>query len=243
MSFLYHEILYQPFLNALVFFYNTIAFGDLGLAIIFLTLLIRIILFPVFQKSVREQAVMQRIQPHLKKIREEHKNDPRKQWEATMALHKEHHISPFSGFLLLLVQLPVLIALYQISIKILSPEVLGDLYSFVRAPAELSHTFLGLINLGESNMVIVGLAALAQYFQGKLGLRKTAPNAELSSTEKMARQMVFIAPILTLVIFMRVPAAVSLYWFATSIFSIAQQLIINKQLDHGQSGNIHQKNN
>jgi len=243
MAYIYNLILYQPLLNALIFFYNTIALHDLGLSIIFLTILIRAILYPIFQKSVRHQTVMQRLQPKLKKIQEDHKNDREKQTQAMMALYKEHKINPFSGFLLLLVQLPILIALYQIFIRSLKPNFLVGLYGFVPAPASIHATLFGLINLDQRSILMVGLAALAQYFQAKLALPKVSSGQAPTAAEKMSRQMVFMGPVLTLVIFYGFPAAVSLYWFVTSLFSIFQQIIINKQLAHGEMGDADKKNN
>jgi YidC/Oxa1 family membrane protein insertase len=242
MIYIYNLIFYQPLLNALIFLYQTIAFKDLGVAIVLLTLLIRIILFPIFHKSVRHQTVMQKLQPRLKKIQEENRHNKEKQVQEMMAVYREHRVNPFSGFLLLLVQLPFLIALYQIFFNSLKPEFLADLYSFVSRPAAVGHSFLGLIDLGSPSILMVGLAAIAQYFQGKLALPKTEKGQELGQAERMGRQMVFIGPLLTLVIFYSLPAAISLYWTATSLFSIFQQLIINKQLAHGKLGKFGETN-
>ena len=240
MSYLYNLILYQPLLNALIFFYQTIAFKDLGLAIIFLTVLIRLVLFPIFHKSAEHQMIMQQLQPKLKKIQEEHKHDKERQVKATMELYKNHKINPFSGFFLLLVQLPVLIALYQIFFNISKPEAfVGKFYSFIEAPANLGTIFLGLINLNERSILMVVLAAIAQYFQGKLALPKNQSEGE-DKAAKLGRQMVIVGPIITLVIFVNLPSAVSLYWLTTSIFSIFQQILINRKLN-GKPGNIHQK--
>src|SRR3989344_8878862 len=126
MTYFYDHIIYYPILNALVFLYNTIAFHDLGIAIILLTILVRVILYPLFHKSARHQAISQRLQPEVKKLQELHKHDKKKQTEAIMELHKEHGINPFSGFLLLLVQLPILIALYQILSASMKPEFLSE---------------------------------------------------------------------------------------------------------------------
>ena len=240
MQYLYNIILYQPFLNAMVFFYNTIAFGDLGLAIIFLTTLVRLLLFPIFQKSTKHQMVMQRLQPKLKKIQEDHHHNPEQQTKAMMSLYREHQVNPFSGFFLLLLQLPILIALYHIVLNILKPGTIVGLYSFIQAPQNLSHQFLGLINLEERSIVIVGLAALAQYVQMRLGLPKAQEKRELSTTERMGRQMIFIGPILTFVIFYNFPSAIGLYWLTTSLFSVPQQAIINRQ-QHGELGPLHNK--
>lgn len=241
-------IFYQPPLNALVFFYNTVAFGDVGLAIIFLTILIRLLLFPLFHKSVKHQMVMQRLQPRIEKINREHKDDKEKKLKATMELYQEHNINPFSGFLLLLVQLPILFSLFKIFSEKLTPEIFNGLYSFVQAPKILNYSLFGLINLEERSTVIVmvGLAALLQYIQGKMSLPKIESGRELSSAEKISRQMVFMAPLITLVIFFNLPAAVSLYWVVSSLFSIFQQEAVNRQLKqpiYEESGNSRKKNN
>lgn len=243
MIFLYNTILYYPLLNALIFFYNTIAFEDLGLAIIFLTILIRLLLFPLFHKSARHQTIMQGLQPHLKKIQEDHKGNREKQAQATMAFYKERGINPFSGFLLILIQLPIMIAIYQIFLKSLDPGALMGLYGFVSAPTAIKTMFLGLINLKGKSILMVALAALAQYFQGKMSLPQVKGGEASSPAERASRQMVFLGPVITLIVFYGLPAAISLYWLVATIFSIFQQKFINKQIaDAATLGTINPKN-
>lgn len=241
MYYAYNNFLYLPLLNALIFFYNTIAFRDLGIAIILLTILIRILLFPLFHKGARHQTVMQRLQPQLKKIQEDHKKDKEKQMAATMALYKENKINPFASFFILLIQLPILIALYQIFLKSLKPDFLNGLYGFIQSPTSLNTSFLGLINLGERSIIMVVLAAVAQYFQAKLALPKKKQGEQLLPAEKMAKQMVFVGPVITIVIFYNFPAAIALYWAVASIFSVFQQIIINRTIDHGREGSINKE--
>lgn len=241
---IYTNFIYQPILNALVFVYNHLAFKDLGLAIIIVTLLVRIVLYPLFQKSARHQAVMQRLQPKIKKIQEEHKGKHEAQSAALMQLFKEHEINPFSGFLLLLVQLPILFALYHIFLDILKPETFQYLYSFIERPNEISTSFLGLIDLSKSaildkqNSIIVVLAAIAQYFQGRLSLANTSKGANLSPAEQMSKRMLVLMPFITLMIFYNLPAAISLYWLAATVFSVIQQILINKKLNNGDLGKL-----
>lgn len=232
---IYHGLIYQPILNVLVIFYKTIAFYDFGLAVIFSTIFIRLILYPVFHKSAKHQLVMQKIQPKIEKIKELHKEDKEKQLKATMELYKEHGVNPMSGIFLLLVQLPVMIALYQIFFNKLTPQVLSNLYSFVSPPAGFNTLFLGLINLEQPYILIVGLAAILQYFQGKMMLPKIEKGRKLSTAESVGRQMVYMAPLLTLFIFMNMPAAISLYWTVSVAFTIFQQIIINHQLNPNES--------
>jgi len=174
---------------------------------------------------------MQRIQPHVKKIQEEHKNDRDKQAKALMELYKEHGVNPFSSILLLIIQLPILIALYRIILSGLSGGALAGLYAFIPAPATINSLFLGFINLQAKNIWLVLLAAIAQYFQARLAIWRDPNNtAALSAPEKMARQMAFIGPLITILIFYNLPAAVGLYWLASSLFSIVQQVIVNRHL-------------
>jgi len=239
---IYNLLLHDPLLNILIFFYQTISFGDLGLAIIFLTILIRLILFPVFHKSARNQVVMQKLQPEVKKIQEKHKNDRVAQTQATLALYKDNNFKPFSSFFLLFIQLPVLFALYRVFSQSLSPDTLSGLYSFISAPSTINTSFLGLIDLSKSSIIVVALAALAQYFQGRLALPKIKEGHQLSKAEIMSRRMIFIAPFITLFIFSRFPAALSLYWLVSSLFSVGQQLIINRKLSKDGLGNIRKNN-
>src|SRR5580692_1502805 len=133
-TYLYHLIFKYPILNLLIFFYQTIAFHDLGLAIILATIFLRLILYPFFHTGAKQQMLMQRIQPHVKKIQEQHKDDREAQAAALMALYKEHGVNPFSSILLLVIQLPILIALYRIILSGLGAAALVGLYSFVPAP-------------------------------------------------------------------------------------------------------------
>ncbi|MDO8504649.1 MAG: YidC/Oxa1 family membrane protein insertase [Candidatus Liptonbacteria bacterium] len=242
MAFFFNTFFYDPLLNLLVLLYKSVAFQDLGLAIIFLTVLIRIILFPLFQKSAKYQIVMQGLQPKVAQIQKQFKENKTKQTEALMALYKENKTNPFSGFVFLILQLPILIALYQIFLNILKPEVFTGLYRFISAPEVFNTSFLGLINLADPNIIVVGLAALGQYFQIKTSLPKDQDPATFTPQEKMNRRMAFIAPLLTLFIFYNLPAAVSLYWLTASIFSVVQQELIQKKLlkeKNGAVGNIH----
>lgn len=224
---IYQALIAHPLLNILVGLYQTIAFRDLGVAIIILTLIIRAVLYPVFQKSMRYQAKMQELQPKLKALQDEHKGDYQKQSQAMMDLYKEHEVSPFSGIGLLIVQLPILFALYHLFLNIFKPDVLTHLYSFIPHPDVLGTTFLGIIALDQRSIVLVVIAALAQYIQIRLTLRKNTPID--ASQRTMAQIMSIVGPVLTVVIFANLPAAVSLYWLISSIVSVGQQYVINRQ--------------
>ncbi len=214
---MFKTFLYDPLYNTLIFLYQNIAFHDLGLAIILLTILIRLVLFPFFYKSAKSQLILQKLQPELQKIQHDHKDNKEKQAQAMMELYRKYKVNPFSSFLILLIQLPVLIALYRV--------FLGDFSS-------INTTFLGLMDLTKPSIIIVGLSALAQYYQGVLALPKTPAvkekGKELSAPERMGRMMVYIGPLMTVLILTSLPSAIGLYWFTTAAFSIVQQIYINK---------------
>ena len=228
---MFKTILLNPLFNTLIVLYNTVAFNDLGIAIILFTLLIRLILFPLFYKSTRNQLLMQRIQPEISKIQHTHKDNKEKQAQAMMELYKKHDVNPFSGFLVLLLQLPVLIAIYQVFLGGFSTEWLDSLYGFVVRPEHLNTTLFGVIHLDQKNIVIVILAAVMQYIQGYHALPKIEKGQVLSQAEKMGRQMMYFSPILTVLILSGLPAAIGLYWFVTALFSWWQQIYINKQIN------------
>ena len=186
--------------------------------------------------------LLQKIQPEIKKIQHSHKDNREKQAQELLALYKQNKVNPFSGFFLILIQLPILIALFQVFRAGISIEAFKDLYDFIPKPEMVANTFLNLIDLTKPNIIIVGLAALAQYFQGRLTSPKTAKNQELSPAEKVGRQMIFLGPVLTLIFLYKLPAAIGIYWLTTSAFSLVQQIFINRSLNkdsnnHGRDSN------
>lgn len=236
MASLFKTIFYQPLLNTLIFLWHYAAFEDLGIAIILLTIVIRLILFPVFQKSVRHQTLMQRLSPEVKKIQENHRGNKEKQAQAMMDLYRQHKVNPFGGFLLLIIQLPIMIAIYQVILKGFSPEVFTNLYSFIPHPQEFSQSFLGLIDLGKKSILIAVVAAVAQFFQGKLSMSLSKPQKEepgqkgAAMAQIISKQMIFIGPLFTIFIVGSLPSAVGLYWLTSTLFGIGQQILINKKL-------------
>jgi len=236
MSSLFHIILYQPLFNALIFLYNTITFHDLGIAIILLTILVRLILYPVFYKSIKNQTLMQKLQPEIQKIQHDHKDNKEKQAQALMALYRQHKVNPFAGFFLLFIQLPILIALYRVFLNGFKPEDFSNLYNFIHAPEAINHLFLGLIDLKNRSILMVGLAAIAQYLQSRLTLPKRLEKDQENVASRISRQMIYVGPLLTTLVLYPLPAAIGLYWLTTSAFSLIQQIIINKKLN--QDGTI-----
>lgn len=229
---LFHEVLYRPLFNGLVFLYDTIAFQDLGLAIICLTIAVRILLFPLFYKGLKSQAMLLKIQPHIQKIQKDHKENKERQAQALIALYKEHKVNPFTGIGIMLLQLPILIALYRVFLNGFADSALESTYSFISAPTHLNPIAFGLIDLQKRDIIILLFAAAAQFLQGYLAHPKKAKGAPKDDNlmANMGQMMIFIGPIITVWILSFMPSAVGIYWATTALFSSAQQLIINKRI-------------
>jgi len=152
MTDIFNIYLVQPFFNLLIYIYNVLPWHDIGLATIILTFLIRLIFYPLFHKSSKQQILMNRIQPELQKIQKEYKDDKEKQVKAQMELYKKHNVNPFGGCLFALIQLPVIWAVYRVFLNGFGADKLDTLYSFVSRPETINSVFLGLIDLTKTNI-------------------------------------------------------------------------------------------
>ena len=229
----FNTILYRPLFNLLILIYNYLPGHDFGLAIIILTLIIRIILYPLSIKAIKSQRVLQKLQPQLEAIQKKYKNDKEKLTKETLDIYKKDKINPFSGLLLTIIQLPILIALYRVFWRGLDSDELKNLYSFITNPSHINSISFSLIDLGKPNFTLAILAGIFQFWQTKMLLPKQNKNQPKSSSTSaiMQKQMVYIFPILTVVILLKLPSALGLYWLATSVFSIAQQYFILKKIE------------
>lgn len=227
-------ILYQPLFNALILLYIYLPGHDFGVAVIILTVIIRIILYPLMVQSIKSQKILSELQPKIQEIQQQFKNDKEKQTKATMELYKKEKINPFGGCLPLLIQFPILIALYQVFWRGLQPGAMRHLYGFTPNPGTIDPTFFGLMNLAEPSLWLAFLAGALQFFQSKMLVpktlkteKKTGQMAQFSNT--MQKQMLYFFPVFTVFILWKLPSAIGLYWIITSLFSIGQQYLIFKK--------------
>lgn len=233
----FNYALYQPLLNFLVWVYNVLPGHDLGLAIIILTIVIRLILWPLSQKATKSQKAMQDLQPKIKALQEKYKNDKQKITLATMDLYRQSKINPFSSFLIVLIQLPILIAVYRVFWKGLKAKELS-LYHFIHNPGSLNVTAFGFLNLAQPNIILALITGVLQYWQTKM-LSQQKPSSELPKKNgaqdenmmaMMNKQMTVMMPILTVVIGFTLPSGLMLYWLVGLLFTIAQQKLVFRKL-------------
>jgi YidC/Oxa1 family membrane protein insertase len=173
---------------------------------------------------------LQELQPRVNAIKEKYKDNKEEQARQMMAFYKENKVNPMSGCLPILIQLPILIALYQVFLKGFNPDNLNVLYSFVANPGVLDPFFLGKLDLSLPSRVVAVLAGLSQFWQSKMITPpKKLAGAPKSSDEFMAqamsRNMLYFLPIFTVVISWSLPSGLALYWLVTTIFTVAQQYV------------------
>lgn len=234
----YTELLFRPLFNLLVGITNVLPTHNVGLAIILVTLVVRLILLPPSLHQARQmshnQTKMKAIQDKLKEIKDQHKDDKSKQAEATMKAYREAGINPAAGCLPLLIQIPILLALYRVFLGGIGPDTFHHLYSFVGQPHNLQTIFLG-IPLTEPSLLLGVIAGAGQFILMKYA-GQTAPSAPNTSEEtaqmmqSMQKNMMYFFPVMTVFIALQLPAALALYWVASTFLAIIQQYAIKKFL-------------
>ena len=235
LSNIWNTVLYQPLLNSLAFLVSIIPGGDVGIAVIVLTFLVKIILFPLSQKSIESQAEMNILSPELKKIKESgvSKEEQAKQ---TFELYKKHKVNPFSGCLLVLIQIPIIFALYFVFLKGMNFEG-GLLYSFIHIPEHVSMIFLGVFNISEKSLTLAILAGVSQYLQAHF-MPQPTPSSNTdgsigsfseSFAKSMQMQMKYIFPFIIAFIAYSISGAIALYWITSNLFMVGQQIYVKKE--------------
>jgi YidC/Oxa1 family membrane protein insertase len=230
---LFRTILWQPLFNLLILFYVYLPGQDFGLAIVCLTVLIRLILYPLHNKAVKSQLVLQKLQPKIKEIQAKYKDNKEKLTKEFLALYRGQKVNPFSGILLLFLQLPILFALYRVFWRGLNQESFVHLYSFVPRPEMIDPSFFGLVNLNQPSLILAVLAGAIQFFQIKtatLNHPKSKGKKQKSFSEVIQKQMNYLTPIIIVIFFSKLPSALALYLIISGIFTIFQQRLIKKKL-------------
>ena len=232
MSFLYHTLFFDPLYNALILLFRFLPWADAGSIVIILTTLVRLLLYPLSKKAVVTQIKMNEVAPELEKIKEKYKDKPEEQAKQTLALYRDKNINPFSGILVVLIQIPLIFALYRIFLHF--SEVRAELlYSFVHAPEHINTTFLGILNMTEPSIILATLAALSTYFQLRISMAQTKVPTGKSFGENLSKsiqaQTKYLFPLMVFFISYKISAVIALYWLATNLFSIGQEIIVRRK--------------
>ncbi|MCX6715551.1 MAG: YidC/Oxa1 family membrane protein insertase [Candidatus Taylorbacteria bacterium] len=238
---MYNEIIFRPLYNGLIGIMNLLPWVDVGIAVIIFTVIVKVILYPLSKSALLTQVRMKEIEPEATKIRSQYANDKQLQAQKVMELYKLKKVKPFSGILLLIIQLPILFALISVFYKIIPTIDTTLLYDFISVPV-LKTMFLGIFDLTRPDSpvfyvlflgfkvtsgLILGLATgFVQFFQLKYSLasqtQASAPQKKsgvpdmANIASSMNTQMKYFVPIL---------AFASIYWIIPATFPGASSII------------------
>lgn len=229
---MFTTIVIQPLYNFLIFLVNLLPNHDLWIALVIMTILLKVILVPLFKKQVRDQIVMTHLSPKLKVIQEKYKDKKDVLAKETMAMYGKYKVNPFVSILILIIQLPFLIGLYQIFYSDIATYK-HLLYTGLVFPEYINHFFLG-VNLADKNIFFAFFAALSQYVLGVFMFKKKTKEEEANEAEivkAMNMQMKYFLPVVIGVVSFVTPSVIALYLIVTNIFGIGQEIVIKNPLE------------
>lgn len=235
---IFHQLIFLPLYNGLIFILAILPGADMGLAVILLTILIKSALYPLSQKGFHTQRRMKEIEPKIAGLKDKHKEDKQELARKTMELYKDEGINPFSGILLLIIQIPVLIGLYVVFMHGGFPAIdPRALYSFIIPPASVSMYLFGILDLSKKSIVLALFAGLAQFARARVvPISPTPPPVAGKSSfqqdfaKSMNIQMRYVLPIFIAFFAYTAGGALALYWITSNIFDIGTELLVTKKM-------------
>lgn len=240
MKSIFTLILHKPLFNILLAFILFIPGNNLGVAVILLTLFIKLILSPFSYQALVAQVKNKKVQPLVDKIKKEHPEDKQLQAQKQLEIYQKLKVNPFSGCLPTIVQIVVVLALYSLLRNGFAIEP-NMLYPFLSTPEVVNMHFLGVADINLPNGVLAVLAGLFQFIQVWLSpafkqdkQKDIAIEQGLNPMDMMQKQMgvftKFLMPAMIVVFGFMFPAALVLYWITNTLFTIGQELVIRGRL-------------
>ena len=237
---IFDAVIYKPLYNGLIFLIGIVPAHDVGIAVVALTIIARIILYPLAKRAVTAQMAMKSVTPDIEALKKKYEKDREAQSKAIFALYKERNIKPFSGIALLLIQFPILIGLYWVFARGGLPSVDSTLlYSFVHIPEAVNMNFLGVINMSGHSVFLALTAAITQFLYTRLSMGPAATidpspiestlSGDMAKTFDM--QARYVLPLMIGGIAYTIGAAAPLYWTAGNIFMLAQEYASGRRFD------------
>ncbi len=233
ISSLFHTYLTEPIYNLLIFLVGVIPGGDVGIAVIAVTLVVKIIVLPLSFSAVRTQRAMKVVEPELKEIKEKYKDDKEKQAKETFALYKKYRINPFASFATLLIQLPILLALYWVFRGEALPHIdVASLYTFVSVPTRISTSLFGVFSITGKSIVLAVIAGITQFLQAYFAVPTPAKSEKASMQEDFGRAMAmqarYVIPFIIALVAYETSGAVALYFVTSNLVTLFQEFLVRR---------------
>lgn len=233
----FHTVLYTPIYNLLIGLTDILPGYDIGLAVVVATLIVKVIIMPLSFAALRTQRSIKAMEPEMKRIREELKDDKEAQAKAMFALYKEYNVNPFAGLLTLIIQLPIVLSLYWVfnSKTLLSVDT-ALLYSFIPVPEAISPLFLGIFAITGASVILALLAGLTQLVYGWYAIpvpekSTKAPGTDMQADfgRAMALQMRYALPLFIIAAAYFTSVAIALYFITSNLVGILQEFVVRRQ--------------
>ena len=240
----FNAVFYDPIYNSLVAIVALIPGSDVGIAVILVTIVIRLILLPFSISAARTQRAMKILEPKIKELKEKHKGDKEKEALETLALYKEAQVNPFASILTVFIQIPVLLALYFVFYYEPFPAINAvRLYSFTPVPDIASLEFLGIISVAGKSIVLAFLAGITQFYQAHLALSGTMKPSDTKSMQNdfqkiMGMQLKYVFPFIIAAISYSTSGAIALYFITTNLAGAFQELYVRRALEKESQGQV-----
>ncbi|MHB8710299.1 MAG: YidC/Oxa1 family membrane protein insertase [Minisyncoccota bacterium] len=237
ISALFHSVFYNPIYNALVALVALVPGSDVGVAVILVTLIIRLILLPFSLSAARTQRAMKILEPKIKELKEKNKGNKEKEALETLALYREARVNPFASILTVFIQIPLLLALYWVFLyEPFSTINTARLYAFTPIPHTVSLEFLGLISVAAKSMTLAVFAGLTQFLQAHLALSGTmkpsgSPGMQGDFQKVMGMQLKYVFPFIIGTISYSTSGAIALYFITTNLAGSLQEWHVRRTLD------------
>lgn len=232
----FNAVFYDPIYNSLVALVAIIPGSDVGIAVILVTIVIRLILLPFSLSAARTQRAMKTLEPKIKELKEKHKGNKEKEALDTLALYREAQVNPFASILTVFIQIPVLLALYFVFYYEPFPAInAARLYTFTPVPDMASLEFLGLISVAGKSMVLAFLAGITQFYQAHLALSGTMKPSNEKSMQNdfqkiMGIQLKYVFPFIIAAISYSTSGAIALYFITTNLAGALQEIYVRRKL-------------
>jgi len=237
ISTFFHAVFYDPIYNALVALVAVVPGSDVGIAVILVTIIIRLMLLPFSLSAARTQRAMKILEPKIKELKEMHKGNKEKEALETLSLYREARVNPFSSILTVFIQIPVLLALYFVFYYDPFPAIDAVLlYSFTPVPDVISLEFLGIISVAGKSMVLAFLAGITQFYQAHLALSGTMKPSDTKNMQNdfqrvMGMQLKYVFPFIIAVISYTTSGAIALYFITTNLAGAVQEWYMMRKLN------------
>jgi YidC/Oxa1 family membrane protein insertase len=234
ISAFFNAVFYNPIYNLLVALVAFIPGGDVGVAVIVLTILIRLILLPFSLSAARTQRAMRALEPKLAELKEKHKDNKEEHALKTLELYRAERVNPFASILTVFIQIPVLLGLYWVfRYEPFSAIDTVRLYFFTPVPHAIGDSLFGLVPMASKSFILAILAGAAQFLQAQFALsRAPKPSGEgmqADFNKVMAMQMRYVFPLLIGTIAYTTSAAIALYFITTNLAGALQEWYVRRK--------------